>query len=71
MSKKLIPKKYPHSRSLAAEQLIEETKNEKIFGYVQCDIWCTENLRDNFAKFSPIFQNTLVGKTDNGDLMEK
>ena len=36
---------------------------------MQCDIEVPENLRVNFAKFPPIFKNTLVSKSDIGDLM--
>ena len=51
-------------------QLLEEIKEGKLFGYVQCDIEVPENLRANFANFPPIFKNTLVSKRDIGDLME-
>ena len=37
---------------------------------MQCDIEVPENLRANFAKFPPIFKNTLVSKSDIGDLMK-
>ena len=42
----------------------------KLFGYVQCDIEVPESLRANFANFLPIFKNTLLGKSDIGDLMK-
>ena len=41
-----------------------------LFGYAQCDIEVTENLRANFANFPPIFKNTLVSKSDIEDLMK-
>ena len=59
-----------HGRSLAAEQLLEEIKDGKLFGYVQCDIEVPVSLRANFANFPPIFNNTLVSKSDIGDLMK-
>ena len=37
---------------------------------MQCDIEVPETLRANFANFPPIFKNTLVGKSDIGDLMK-
>ena len=43
-------------------------KGRNLFGYVQCDIEVTENLRANFANFHPIFRNTSVSKNDIGDL---
>ena len=68
--KQHIREHFPYRRSLAAEQLLEEIKKEKLFGYVQCNIEVPENLRANFANFPPIFKNTLVSKSDIGDLMK-
>ena len=61
---------FTYRRSLAADQLLEEIKKAKLFGYVQCDIEIPENLRANFANFPPIFKNNLVSKSDLGDLMK-
>ena len=68
--KQHIREHFPYRRSLAAEQLLEEIKKGKLFGYVQCDIEVPENLRSNFINFPPIFKNTLVSKSDIGDLMK-
>ena len=68
--KQHIRKHFPYRRSLAAEQLLEEIKKGKLFGYVQCDIEVPENLRANFANFPPIFKNTLISKNDVGDLIK-
>ena len=68
--KQHIREHFPYRRSLAAEQLLEEIKKGKLFGYVQCDIEVPENLRANFANFPPIFKKTLVSKSDIGDLMK-
>ena len=68
--KQHIREHFPYRRSLAAEQLLEEIKKGKLFGYVQCDIEVPENLRANLANFPPIFKNTLVSKSDIGDLMK-
>ena len=68
--KQHIREHFPYRRLLAAEQLLEEIKKGKLFGYVQCDIEAPENLRVNFANFPPIFKNTLVSKNDIGDLMK-
>ena len=59
-----------YRRSLAAEQLLEEIKQGKLFGYVQCDIEVPEILRSKLDNFPPIFKNTLVSKIDIGDLMK-
>ena len=56
--------------SLAAEQLSEEIKERKLFGYVECDIEELESLKSKFDNFPVIFKNTLVSKTDIGYLMK-
>ena len=61
---------FTHRRSLAADQLLEETKEGQLFGYVQCDIVVPESLREIFANFPPIFKTTFVIKSDIGDLMK-
>ena len=68
--KQHIREHFPYRRSLAAEQLLEEIKKGKLFGYVQCDIEVPGNLKANFANFPPIFKNILVSKSDIGDLMK-
>ena len=68
--KQHIREHFPYRRSLAAEQLLEEIKEGKLFGYVQCDIEVPENLRSKFNDFPPIFKNTLVSKSDIGELMK-
>ena len=68
--KQHIREDFPYRRSLTAEQLLEEIREGKLFGYVQCDIELAESLRENFANFPPIFKNTFVSKSDLGDLMK-
>ena len=68
--KQHIREHFPCRRLLAAEQLLEEIKKGKLFGNVQCDIEVPENLRSKFNNFLPIFKNTLVSKSDIGDLMK-
>ena len=65
-----IREHFPYRRSLAAEQLLEEIKKGKLFGYVQCDIEIPENLRSKIVNFPPIFKNSLVSKSGIGDLMK-
>ena len=65
-----IREHFPYRLTLAAEQLLEEIKEGKFFGYVQCDIEVPGNLRANFANCPPISKNTLVSKSDIGDLMK-
>ena len=45
-------------------------EEEKLFGYLQCDIEVPETLGSKFGNFPPIFKNTLVIKSDIGDLMK-
>ena len=68
--KQHIREHFPYRRSLAAEQLLKEIKEGKLFGYVHCDIEVPENLSANFGNFPPIFENTLVNKNDIGDVMK-
>ena len=68
--KEHIQEHFLYRHSLAAEQLLEKIKIEKIFGYVQCNIEKPEKLRSNFDNFPTIFKNTLVCMNDIGDLMK-
>ena len=68
--KQHIREHFPYRRSLAAEQLLEEVKKGKLLGYVQCNIEVPENLRSKFVNFPPIFKNTLVSRSDIGDLIK-
>ena len=68
--KQHIREHFPYRRSLVAEKILEEIKEGKLFGYVQCDNEVPENLRANFASFPSVFKNTLVSKSDIGDLMK-
>ena len=68
--KQHIREHFLYKRSLAAEQLLEDIKKVNLCGYVQCDIEIPENLRSKFDSFPPIFKNTLVSKSDIGDLMK-
>ena len=65
-----IREHFPYRRSLESEQHLEEVKERKLFGYMQCDIEVPEKLRAKFAEFPSIFKNTLVSKSDIGNLMK-
>ena len=69
--KQHICEHFPCRRSLSAEQLLEERKTEKIFGYVQCDIEIPEKVRSKSDDISPIFKNSLASKYDVADLKGK
>ena len=42
---------------------------DKLFGYVQCDLEVPEELRERFANFPPIFKNFDVGRENIGKFM--
>ena len=42
---------------------------DKLFGYVQCDLEVPEELRERFANFPPIFKNCDVAKENIGKFM--
>ena len=67
---KHIRENFPYRRSLTEHQLLEGMKKGNLFGYVQCDIEVPKKLRTEFDKFPPTFKNTLVSKSDIGDLMK-
>ena len=68
--KQHIREHFPYRHSLASEQLLEEIKEGNLFVYLQCDIEVPENLRPKFVNFPPKFKNTLVSKSDIGDVMK-
>ena len=68
--KQHILEHFPYRRSLAAEQLLEDIKEGKLFGYVQCHIEVPEILRLKIDNCLPIFKNTLVSMNDFSDLMK-
>ena len=68
--KKLLRESFPYKRPLREENLLEQIRSGKLFGYVQCDIEVPEELKEKFANFPPIFKNTNVGRHDIGSLMQ-
>ena len=61
---------FPYKLLLTEEGLLQRIKDGNLFGYLQCDIEGPEHLRENFAKFPPIFKNTNVSRDDIGPLMK-
>ena len=68
--KQHIRQHFPYRRSLEVEPFSEEIQEGKLFGYVHRDIEAPENLRSKFVNFPPKLKNTLVRKSDIGDLMK-
>ena len=54
-----IREHFPYRRFFAAEQLLEEIKEGKLFRYLQFDVEVPEDLRSVFVNLPPIFENTL------------
>ena len=68
--KKHIREGFLYRRSLAAEQILEDMKEGKLRGYMQCDIEVPEKLMSKFVNFPLKFKNTSVINSDFGDLMK-
>ena len=62
---------FPYQRPLSEERLMQEIKSRRLFGYVQCDLKVPEHLKAYFANFPTIFRNTVVSRSDIGDLMKQ
>ena len=68
--KEHLRESFPYKRPLREEILLEQIRNGKLFGYVQCHIEVPEELKEKFANFPPIFKNTNVSRHDIGSLMQ-
>ena len=51
-------------------QVLQGTKNRKLFEYVHCDFKIPDNVKTKFAKFPPTFENILFTKIDLVNLMK-
>ena len=51
--------------------MLKRIDEDKLFGYVQCDLEVPEELYERFANFPPIFKNSNVGREDIGDFMRE
>ena len=61
---------FSYKRPLREENLLDQIRSGKLFGYVQCDIEVPEELKKKIANFSPISRNTNVGRHDIRSLMQ-
>ena len=69
MFKNHIRKSFPYKLLLSKETLLTRIHEDKLFGYVQCDLEVPEELRERFANFPPIFKNCDVGRENIGKFM--
>ncbi|GMF31615.1 unnamed protein product [Phytophthora lilii] len=54
----------PCGRLTTYPEIVEDIKNDKIFGFLECDIHTPEHLKQYFGEMTPIFKNTLIDCTD-------
>ena len=48
---------FPFKRPLSANSLVQNIRNETMFGYVQCDLSVPDELKAKFSNFPPYFKN--------------
>ena len=66
-----VRKYFPYKLPLRKETLLKRIDEDKLFGYVQCDLEVSEEIYERFANFPPVFENTNVGREDIGDFMRE
>ena len=66
-----LRKNFPYRRPLSEGGLMQEFIDERLLGYVQCDIEVPEHLRDYFSNFPPIFKTNAASRDDIGNLMKQ
>ena len=71
IGKQRIREQFPYRRSLVAKQLLKETTEREIFGYLQCNIEVPKKLRSKIANFSSLIKKTLISSNDIGELLRK
>ena len=60
---------FPIKLPLTQESLLTNIREDKLFGYVQCDLEVPDGLKYQFSDFPPIFKNFNVSPADIGDYM--
>ena len=68
--KEHLRESFPYKRPLWEENLLEQIRSGKLFGYVQCGIEVPEALKETLANFPPNMKNTNVGRQDIGSLLQ-
>ena len=61
---------FPFKRPLSTNSLVQNIRNEKMFGYVQCDLSVPDELKAKFSNFPPIYKNIDVYRNDIGEYMK-
>ena len=60
---------FPFKPPLTQESLLTKIREDKLFGYVQCDLEFPDGLKYKFSNFPPIFINFNVSRAVIGDYM--
>ena len=60
---------FPFKLPLTQESLLTKIREDKLFGYVQCDLEVPDGLKYKFSNFPPIFKNFNISRADIGDYM--
>ena len=60
---------FPFKFPLTQESLPVKIREDKLFGYVQCDLEVPDGLKYKFSNLPPIFENFNVSRADIGDYM--
>ena len=55
---------FPFKLSLTQESLLAKRREDKLFGYVQCDLEVPDGLKYKFSNSPPIFKNFIVSRAD-------
>ena len=56
---------------LNQNQIIQYIQDDRLFGFVECDIEVPDHLKDYFSEMTPIFKNTEVSLNDVGQHMQE
>ena len=51
-------------KTISAEQILSEVRNEHLFGCVQVDIHVPDHLKQKFSEMCPILKNTDISRND-------
>ena len=60
---------FPFKLPLTQESLLAKIRDDKLFGYVQCDLEVPGGFKYKFSNFPPILKNFNVNRADIGDYM--
>ena len=68
-AKNHVKNNFPFTLPLSQEPLLAKIREDKLFGYVQCDLEVPDGLKYKFSNFPLISKNFNVSSADIGDYM--